>query len=199
MREDQINELKGYIKAEGLTQEALADMFDVSQANISALLNGKTPFGKGVASSWEKKLGIRAAWLMIGDGEMLKSQSIHNSGTINAQNGVVGQVHGDFHSDAGKDKLIETQEQQVLRMFEAFMVELREFHGYIQRQDDYIKRQDEHLDNIVNKSYLRNERNMERMDKDRERLDILIQIIDRQNQKVQDRADRLLDLLEKKL
>ncbi len=73
MTKEQIKELKRFVKSEGLTQEALAEMFGVSQANINALLNGRTPFGKSVASSWEERLGVRAAWLMIGDGEMLKS------------------------------------------------------------------------------------------------------------------------------
>lgn len=180
-------DFKAFRKRKEMTQKEAAEYFGCDQSFISQIETGKSEIPRSFMSK------IRADGGVVNHGTM---------GNI----GVVGQVHGDFHNDTGKDKVIETQEQQIFRMFEAFMEELRGFHGYIQRQDDYIKRQDDHLDSIVKKSYLRNERNMERMDGmiDQQNTLIgqqneLIKIIDRQNQKVQERADRLLDLLEKKL
>jgi transcriptional antiterminator len=114
---------------------------------------------------------------------------------------LIGEMSGGIfhHSDEGKNQVIEKQEQQILQIFETFLTELRQFHEYIVRQDDYIKKQDDHLNNIVSKSYLRNERNMERIDKLIEQQNSLLKILNEQNEKTQDRADRLLALLEKKM
>jgi hypothetical protein len=172
---------------------------------------------------------LNTNWLKTGEGKMLRPvtniEGHHGGfGQVNDSKGVfVGQMNGGNHSfnnDDTKDLMIDEQKKEVLQMFD---IVLKEVHGfqeaskrhdeYIVRQDDYIKKQDEYISNIVKQSYLRNERNMERTDKDRDRLDNLmlqqnaliqqqnelIKIIDRQNQKVQERADRLLDLLEKKL
>lgn len=212
MNEDQINELKRHLKAEGITQDALADMFDVSQANINALLNGRTPFGKGVASLWEEKLGVRAAWLMIGDGEMLKPTIIRQENAhVEGHHGGIGQVTGGYvdiqnHHDEGKDKVIETQERQVMNMFAALVEELKGFHEVSARRDDRIKDQDTYIAGIIKSSYLRNESNMERMDElirqqneDRKNMCKLIEILDRNSERTQARADKLIELLIKKM
>lgn len=121
------------------------------------------------------------------------STAQHSRKTIampQCNSGVIGEVHGDFHHNGGKDKLIETQEQRVQNMFDAFMVELRGFHEYIKRQDDYIRRQDEHLNNIVKKSYLRNKSNMER-------IDALIAMMHEDRKESREQVDRLFAMMEK--
>lgn len=69
---EKIQKLKNYLKEIGLDQKSLAKMFATSQPTISAMINGKKPFGKKVASLWEEKLGINAAWLLTGVGDMLQ-------------------------------------------------------------------------------------------------------------------------------
>lgn len=108
-------------------------------------------------------------------------------------NPVVGQMHGGtVYTNGGKDKVIEMQEERVHHMFEAFMAELRGFREYIVRQDDYIKRQDDHLKRIVRNSYMRNERNMERIDN-------IMTMMNNDQQKSREQMDRMIAILEKKI
>lgn len=65
--------LKSYFKNEGLSQAKLAEILGISQPAVGALLNGKTPFGKKTATTWAEKFGLNASWLLIGEGEMLKT------------------------------------------------------------------------------------------------------------------------------
>lgn len=218
MDEEQITQLKRHLKQAKMTQQSIADIFGVSQAHIGALLNGKTPFGKETALQWEERLGIRAAWLMLNDGEMLKSKySIRQKvDTIKDNHGVVGQIHGDFHSNGGKDQLIDEQKAEVNKMFEAILIAVNGFQQsskrhdeYIAGQDEYIKNQAERVDRIISNSYLRNERNMERIDRAIEQQNAviaqqdkviaqqtkLIELVSEQSRRAQDRADALIELL----
>lgn len=188
-----------------LKQEEFADKIGMQASQLSETLSGKRDMNERVIHKIVAAFSdISTEWLLTGEGEMLKKGSIQKAGDIDARGnrGFAGNMSGGvytLHNDEGKDKVIEKQEQQVLHMFEAFMVELRGFHEYTQRQDD-------HLDNIVKKSYLRNERNMERIDKLFEQQknlieqqNSLIQLISNQNERTQQRADKMIDLLEKKL
>lgn len=64
--------LKKYFNSIGLTQQDIADKLGVSQAAVSALLNGK-PFGKKLAQKWADVFGLKPNWLLTGEGEMLKN------------------------------------------------------------------------------------------------------------------------------
>lgn len=63
--------LKKYFNDLGITQEEVAKKLNVSQANISALLN-KKPFGKKLAQKWGDEFGIQPSWLLTGEGDMFK-------------------------------------------------------------------------------------------------------------------------------
>lgn len=63
--------LKSYFEEKGIQQKDIASRLGVSQAAVSALLNGK-PFGKKVAEKWGNEFGIKPSWLITGEGEMLK-------------------------------------------------------------------------------------------------------------------------------
>ncbi len=67
--------MKAFIRDTGLGQGEIAEILQTSQPAVNALINGKKPFGKKVAAKWEKEFGIRAAWLITGEGEMLKADS----------------------------------------------------------------------------------------------------------------------------
>ena len=62
--------LKEYFEKQGLTQQYIASKLGVSQAAVSALLNGK-PFGKKLAYKWGKEFGLKPNWLLTGEGRML--------------------------------------------------------------------------------------------------------------------------------
>jgi enamine deaminase RidA (YjgF/YER057c/UK114 family) len=147
-------------------------------------------------------------WLKTGVGDMLKGKNVQKIEKIEDNHGIVGHVAGgvNIHHNEGKDEVIEEQKKEVTKMFEALLEELHGFHAVSKRRDDYVVKQDAYIASIIKHSYLRNEENMKRMDKLFEQQNILIQqqnnlisLVDRQNQKVEERADRLLDILEKKL
>lgn len=66
--------LKSYFEEKGIQQKDIASRLGVSQAAVSALLNGK-PFGKKVAEKWGNEFGIKPSWLITGEGEMLKKSA----------------------------------------------------------------------------------------------------------------------------
>lgn len=78
-QKENLEKLATYFKNLGITQEELALRLGVSQAHINQLLNGKTPFGKRTASKWAEVLGVSAAWLLTGDGEMLVDSCVQNN------------------------------------------------------------------------------------------------------------------------
>jgi plasmid maintenance system antidote protein VapI len=63
--------LKEYFDRLGYTQQYIADKLGVSQAAVSALLNGK-PFGKKLANKWAETFELKPNWLLTGEGEMLR-------------------------------------------------------------------------------------------------------------------------------
>ena len=69
--------LKAYFDSQGHRQQEIANRLGVSQAAVSALLNGK-PFWKKLADKWGNEFGLRPAWLLTGEGQMLKSD-VNNS------------------------------------------------------------------------------------------------------------------------
>lgn len=66
------DKLGSYFKEKGLTQDAIARRFGVSQAYINGLLTGKRPFGKKQAQRWNEEFGFSEAWLLTGKGAMFE-------------------------------------------------------------------------------------------------------------------------------
>lgn len=121
-------------------------------------------------------------------------------GDVHSNRGFVGQMHGGtFNNNGGIDRVIEKQEKEVSQMFETLLSELHSFHEISKRRDEYVVKQDEYISSIVKHSFLRNRENMERIDKLVEQQNDLIRVMAEQNKRTQEQADRLLDLLEKKL
>lgn len=67
--------LQEYFDKQGLTQVAIAEKLGVSKAYVNSLFTGKRPFGKKQAEIWEATFGISRAFLLSGEGEMLKGDS----------------------------------------------------------------------------------------------------------------------------
>ena len=92
---DITEELKKFIKDNGYTQELLASELGVTQQRVYQLLNGVKPFGKKTAEQWENHLGINAAWLLTGSGEMLANAQTGNNNVGNNSN-----VSGSYNTSA---------------------------------------------------------------------------------------------------
>jgi len=141
---------------------------------------------------------LNIEWLLTGEGDMLKGTNVQKIKEVKENRGFVGQMSGgsvDIHHDEGKDKVIEKQEREVEQMFKVLIDELHEFYEIGKYKDEYIKHQDEYLSHIIKESYLRNERNMERLDKVIEQQTKLIELVNSQSAKINDRADKLIDAL----
>jgi hypothetical protein len=198
--------LKQYLKYKRMSNLAFEKSVNLSNGYINNMVKG---FGVDILFKIaETYPELNIEWIVNGKGEMLNPVNIvQKIGNVSKNSGFVGNMSGgsvDIHHDESKDKVIEKQEQQVINMFTALIEELKGFHEVGERRDDRIKEQDAYIASIVKHSYLRNEENMKRIDKDRERLDklieqhqSLIQTISYQNQKIQDRADKLFDLFVK--
>lgn len=74
-QEERLNELRRYLTNMGLTQEEIARRFGVSKQAINSLINGRKPFGKQNAIKWANEFGLNAAWLLTGEGEMIKQST----------------------------------------------------------------------------------------------------------------------------
>jgi len=72
---ERLNELRRYLTNLGLTQEEIAKRFGVTKQAINSLLTGRKPFGKQNAIKWANEFGLNAAWLLTGDGEMIKQST----------------------------------------------------------------------------------------------------------------------------
>lgn len=68
--------LQQYFKDKGLSQVAIAERLGVTKAYVNALLAGRQRFGKKQAQIWSEQFGISKSWLLTGEGEMLKENSV---------------------------------------------------------------------------------------------------------------------------
>lgn len=67
--------LQNHFDKLGLTQVAIAERLGVSKAYVNSLFTGKRPFGKKQAEIWETEFGISRAFLLSGEGNVLKDKS----------------------------------------------------------------------------------------------------------------------------
>jgi hypothetical protein len=161
---------------------------------------------------------LNTDWLIYGEGEMLKPGTAvthgKNSPAVSAgsiSGGVFGGVvkgsadsvggdkHVTHHHNGGKDIAIDELQLKDRQMLQTLIDQLDHFHHVGEKRDDYVQKQDEWLAAIIKQSYLRNKENMERIDKVIEQQNEMIRILSEQSRQTQDRADRLLAILEKKL
>ena len=74
-----IDELASYLRINKIKQVEIADKLGISKAQVNSLLKGRDKFGERMAQRWEDELGINKVWLMLGEGEMLKTESPQES------------------------------------------------------------------------------------------------------------------------
>jgi uncharacterized membrane protein YccC len=116
---------------------------------------------------------------------------------------MIGEVHGDYYNGVSETP---KQEMHLKEMLRIIIDELHRFYESSSIVDAYVKSQTEYLYQIISISHQRNEKNLERLDTLFEQHEAmmrhqsdLINLLDRQNQKMNERADRILAILEKKL
>lgn len=105
-------ELAGFFKAQGITQEVIAAQLGVTQQYISGLLSGKKPFGKKQAQRFAELWGISPSWLLTGEGEMMISSG-NNTQVIENNTGTAINGDGTVVHPAGDSRTIERMQNQI--------------------------------------------------------------------------------------
>lgn len=95
--------LTEFFKAQGITQDAIAERLGVSQQYVSKLLSGKTAFGKKQAQRFGELFGIQPTWLLTGEGAMLAAPASGNTQVIGKNNGTAINGGGSVQAPAGAD------------------------------------------------------------------------------------------------
>ena len=70
--------LKDYFTENGMRQNEIADILDITQSAVSNQLNGR-PFGINSAKKWSKAFGFSINWLTTGEGPMFEKRKPTNS------------------------------------------------------------------------------------------------------------------------
>lgn len=65
-----VNALKQWLKANQITQQAIADRLGKSQPHIAMLISGKSNFGKKAAREWADAFGFSYSFLITGEGTL---------------------------------------------------------------------------------------------------------------------------------
>lgn len=69
------DDLRKFFDNQKITQKDIANRLGVSTAYINSLFKGKRAFGKEQAEIWANHFGLSPAWLLTGEGEMLKTDT----------------------------------------------------------------------------------------------------------------------------
>lgn len=90
--EDIIKSLAEYFGNQGIKQKDIAESMGVSLSYINALFTGRKPIGKKSAQKFSELYGLSKAWLLTGEGDMLKNVSTINHNVVHgdANNSIVG-------------------------------------------------------------------------------------------------------------
>lgn len=105
-------ELKTWFKRQKITQRDIAERLNLTQGTVSAYLNGK-PFGAKTAHAWSKEFGLNEAWLLHGEGSMLKDSPITQTISGNENNVAgLGSVNTGIPANLHEKALNEITEQR---------------------------------------------------------------------------------------
>ena len=120
-KQEKSEKLSNFFVGRGLTQKTIADKLGVSEPCVNALICGRREFGKRTASEWQKQFGLSAAWLMTGEGEMVRPpvyaeegsvQVIGNASNVNAGKTIDSLVELLKRKDEQIDRLIRLLEEK---------------------------------------------------------------------------------------
>ena len=122
------NQIKGYLKKQGFTQQCIAEKLGVSQSYVAALLNGKREFGRATAKKWSDIFGFSITFLITHTGPMLegKDDSLCNKYNQDAD------IHGAL-----------TPLENKLLLF------LEERDRQVAKKDEQILKKDEQIDRLL--------------------------------------------------
>jgi hypothetical protein len=65
--------LKKFFRDRSITQQEIGDALETTQAYANLMLNGKCSLGRATAQKLSDAYGLSVAWLLTGEGNMLKA------------------------------------------------------------------------------------------------------------------------------
>lgn len=65
--------LRKFFKRQGITQQEIGKVLGTSQSYVNSLFSGRNPIGKATAQKFSDAYGLSVAWLLTGEGEMMKN------------------------------------------------------------------------------------------------------------------------------
>lgn len=100
-------DLKFFFKKNGITQEYLANILNMSQPNLNAMLNGRRSISKPTAVKLHELYGLSVSWLLTGNGNMI-DESTTNTVNINRDSVKVGgNVSGGIQQGGSLSEVVE--------------------------------------------------------------------------------------------
>lgn len=125
--------LKNFFKAAGITQNQMAEILCADQSYISQLLNGKCSLGRATAQKLSDAYGLSVAWLLTGEGEMMKNAQPSASVTASANSVAVNGNNNTANANAATDLIASLVEanRQLTEQNTKLTEQLTKLTGYI--------------------------------------------------------------------
>jgi transcriptional regulator with XRE-family HTH domain len=131
------NRLKNFFVGKGMSQRRIADDLGTSQPYVAKLLNGTANFGRQQALKFEQLYGLSSAWLMTGEGEMMRGvPETASKVEQTAGDGGTNHIEGGVHVGGDLMAVIESQSRQIeslTRMLERKDEQIADLLGLLKR------------------------------------------------------------------
>lgn len=128
--------LKNFFVTKGMSQQQIGNDIGASQAYVAKLLNG-THFGRRQALKFEQLYGLSSAWLMTGEGEMMRGvPETASKVEQTAGDGGTNHIEGGVHVGGDLMAVIESQSRQIeslTRMLERKDEQIADLLGLLKR------------------------------------------------------------------
>ena len=102
--------LREYLLNEKISQNEVAEMLGVSSAYVNMICMGRKSIGKKTAARLQEAVGVSAAWLLTGDGEMY-AQEKEQQVNVPVQSKTAGKPYYNVDFRLGFDVLLNDQTQ----------------------------------------------------------------------------------------
>ena len=100
-------DLKFFFKKNGITQEYLANILNMSQPNLNAMLNGRRSISKPTAVKLHELYGLSVSWLLTGDGNMIDESTTNTVNISRDSVKVGGNVSGGIQQGGSLSEVVE--------------------------------------------------------------------------------------------
>lgn len=125
--------LRKFFKRQGITQQEIGKVLGTSQSYVNSLFSGRNPIGKATAQKFSDAYGLSVAWLLTGEGEMMKNAQPPASVTASANSVAVNGNNNTANATAASDLIASLVEanRQLTEQNTKLTEQLTKLTGYI--------------------------------------------------------------------